>query len=82
MDKGDDYDRDDEDEHCVHLQVIRHEKLSEAGTGCQADPKYDKGFPELINCSCIDFTMVYLRQKMLNDINKSHFVCNGRGGYV
>ena len=30
---------DDEDEHCV--QVIRHEKLSEAGTGCQADPKYD-----------------------------------------
>ena len=30
---------DDEDEHCV--QVIRHEKLSEVGTGCQADPKYD-----------------------------------------
>ena len=30
---------DDEDEHCV--QVIRHEKLSEAGTGCQADPKYE-----------------------------------------
>ena len=23
------------------LQVFRHEKLAEAGTGCQADPKYD-----------------------------------------
>ena len=24
-----------------YVQVIRHEKLPEVGSGCQADPKYD-----------------------------------------
>ena len=85
MDKGDDYDRDDEDEHCVHLQVIRHEKLSEAGTGCQADPKYDlPGVPRINRLFMHWFYHGYLRQKMLNDINKSPLVCNAqileRGG--